>query len=96
MFQQITHRKRIDTGYICRFHEGLIHPLSSTPEHVLAKVEKAMKNGRFRYALCPKPDPMRFQNKKDLENIQIIYDWLDEHISARTDFGDEVLFHLAG
>jgi len=95
MFQQITHRKRIDTGYICRFHKELSHPLSSPPEHVLAKVEKAMKNGGFRYVLCPKPDPRRSQNKKDLEDIQTIYDWLDEHISARTDFGDEVLFHLA-
>jgi len=94
MFQQITHHKRIDTGYISRFHKELSHPLSSTPEHVLAKVEKAMQNHSFRYVLCPKPDPTRFQDKKDLEDIGTIYAWLDEHVAARKDFGDDVLFRL--
>jgi hypothetical protein len=94
MFQQITHHKRIDIGYVSRFHKELSHPLSSPPEHVLAKVQKAMKNDGFRYVLCPKPDPARFQNKKDLADVQIIYDWLDENISVRKDLGAEVLFHL--
>lgn len=95
MFQQITHRKRIDTGYISRFHGELSHPLSSPPEHVLAKVEKAMQDQSFRYVLCQKPDPTRFQDKKDLEDIRTIYAWLDEHVAARKDFGDEVLFRLS-
>ena len=94
MFQQITHRKRIDTGYISRFHGELSHPLSSPPEHVLAKVKKAMQDQGFRYVICPKPDPTRFQDKKDLEDIGTIYEWLDEHVAARKDFGDEVLFRL--
>jgi len=94
MFQQTTHRKRIDIGYISRFHEGLSHPLSSPPEHVLAKVKKAMQDGSFRYVLCPRPDPKRLPDRKEREDIRIIYTWLDDHVADRKDFGDEVLFRL--
>jgi len=94
MFEQITHRKRIDTGYISRFHKGLSHPLSSPAEHVLAKVEKAAQDGAFRYVLCLKPDPNKFPDRRALQDIEKIYAWLNENVADRKDFGDAVLFRL--
>lgn len=93
MFEQVTHRKKIDTGFVSRPHPALAFPFGASYTDVLARLERVGRSGVYRYAIAPDLEG-KIPSSRDRPGLERVHAWLEANATGREKVGRSILFRL--